>query len=156
VFLGISPRCGAKKSSGDALDGFLAYRNQAISIIEKLGGDKTTRKEWEKRALYHKRSFVETQFFRPKTIFGANLRSRMFDNQSVESFVRRAALKMTGLGMPQSYTQNTSNVPPNFATSATILKSLKQFICEAAYGRCKSLQRKPVSGDAKSKRSGYV
>jgi len=98
------PRRGAKKSSSDTLYGFLAYRDQAISMIEKLGGDETARKEWKKRSGYHKRSLVETQFFRLKTIFGSNLRSRMFDNQAVESFARCAALNMmTGLGMPQSY-----------------------------------------------------
>ena len=62
-------------------------------------------KGWKKRSGYHKRSLVETAFFRLKTLFSDRLRSRRRDNQATEAMLRCVALnRMTALGMPKSYT----------------------------------------------------
>jgi DDE family transposase len=62
------------------------------------------RKGWKQESTYHRRSLVETAFFRLKTIFSDRLRSRRTDTQRTEAMVRCAALnRMTSLGMPQSY-----------------------------------------------------
>lgn len=96
------PRRGAKKTVYD--EPSFRARNQAIDRIAELGGDDEARKKWKQEIGYHKRSLVETYFFRYKTIFGPNLKSRTFENQAKESFARCAAMnKMTSLGMPQSY-----------------------------------------------------
>lgn len=63
----------------------------------------TTRARWKRESGYHMRSLVENSFFRIKTIFGSNLRSRRFENQQTESRMRCRALNiMTHLGMPDS------------------------------------------------------
>lgn len=64
---------------------------------------KTTRARWKRESGYHMRSLVENTFFRTKTIFGSNLRSRSFKNQKTESRICCRALNiMTHLGMPDS------------------------------------------------------
>lgn len=96
------PRRGAKRRTND--ESSLIPRNQAIGRITELGGDDEARKKWKQESCYHRRSLAETYFFRYKTIFGANLKSRSFINQAKESFARCAAMnKMTSLGMPESY-----------------------------------------------------
>jgi len=62
-------------------------RDEVIRAIRKTG-----RKQWKKESSYHQRSLAETAMFRLKTVFGSQLRSRIFDNQCVESFIRCAAL----------------------------------------------------------------
>ena len=53
---------------------------------------------------YHRRSLVETAFFRLKTLMGNTLSARQFQAQANELFVRCAVLnRMTQLAMPQSY-----------------------------------------------------
>jgi len=65
---------------------------------------KEGRKKWKKQIGYHRRSLVETAFFRLKTIFSDKLRSRREDRQATEMGVRCGALnRMTELGMPDSY-----------------------------------------------------
>jgi len=77
----------------------LRARDKNLKRIKKVG-----RKRWKQQSHYHRRSLVETQMMRVKTIFGASLSSRRFHNQATEMSVRCAALnRMTGLGMPQSY-----------------------------------------------------
>ncbi len=99
----IPPRRGAKKQSYSE-DLALKKRDLAIDIIELYGGGDEGRKQWKKEIGYHRRSLVETSFFRYKTIFGSKLKSRSFRNQATESFAKCAALnKMTRLGMPNSY-----------------------------------------------------
>jgi hypothetical protein len=102
----IPPRRGAKKqflNRNESLD----KRDIAIQFITDHGGGDEGRKLWKKKAGYHKRSLIETHFFRHKTIFGPKLRSRLFCNQSTEAFTMCAALnKMTSLGMPNSYPVN--------------------------------------------------
>lgn len=75
-------------------------RNQIVYEIWAAGG----RKSWKKKSTYHKRSLVETHMFRFKTILGAGLSSRNFENQVVEAKIKTLILnKMTRLGMPDSY-----------------------------------------------------
>ncbi len=77
----------------------LRARDKNLRAIRKVG-----RKKWKKQSRYHRRSLVETQMMRQKTIFGSGLSMRRFNNQATEMRVRCAALnRMTGLGMPESY-----------------------------------------------------
>jgi transposase len=62
------------------------------------------RKEWKRESTYHRRSLVETAFFRLKTIFSDRLRSRRTETQTTEARIRCVAMnRMTSLGMPESY-----------------------------------------------------
>ncbi len=72
---------------------------------ENLRGIKSKgRKEWKKESTYHRRSLVETAFFRLKTIFSDRLRSRRTDTQATAARMRCVAMnRMTSLGMPESY-----------------------------------------------------
>lgn len=92
----IPPRRNARLNPHD--DRFKA-RDRNIREARKLG-----RKNWKKQSRYHRRSLVETQMMRMKTVFGSGLSSRRFNNQATEMTVRCAALnRMTHLGMPESY-----------------------------------------------------
>jgi len=74
-------------------------RNQVLERIEQVG-----RQQWKQESGYHRRSLAETTMFRFKTIFGATLRRRRFDNQAVELFLKCAALnRMIGFAKPDSY-----------------------------------------------------
>jgi hypothetical protein len=67
--------------------------------IRKLG-----RQRWERESTYHRRSLVETAFFRLKTIFSDRLRSRIMQTQAAEANLRCLAMnRMSKLGMPESY-----------------------------------------------------
>lgn len=98
------PRRGARRADLEQKP-HLAQRNAHIERIQELeqqAGD--GRKRWKEETNYHRRSLVETDFFRLKTIFGNALGARLFDSQATELFIRCAALnRMTQLGMPQSY-----------------------------------------------------
>jgi len=98
----IPPRKGAKTwRHGNRKDPPHA-RDEILRYIRKYG-----RKKWKEESGYHKRSLAETAFFRIKTIFGDRLRSRDFDNQATEAFLRLSVLnRMTALGMPESYPAN--------------------------------------------------
>ncbi|MGC8712679.1 MAG: transposase, partial [Leptodesmis sp.] len=73
-------------------------RNQVLERIDQVG-----RQQWKQESGYHRRSLAETTMFRFKTIFGATLRRRLFDNQAVELFLKCAALnRMIQLGKPNS------------------------------------------------------
>jgi hypothetical protein len=77
----------------------LRQRDNNLREIRKKG-----RKKWKRESGYHRRSLVETQMMRVKTIFGSGLSSRRFHNQATEMSVRCAALnRMTNLGMPECY-----------------------------------------------------
>lgn len=81
----------------------LEARNKAILEIRGLGGDNNARKLWKKMKGYHRRSLAETGMYRFKAIFGGVLRSRTFEGQQSEAYVKSKALNMmTRLGMPQS------------------------------------------------------
>lgn len=74
-------------------------RDENVRGIRKRG-----RKQWKKVNDYHRRSLVETAFFRLKTIFSDRLRSRRMDTQTTEARIRCLAMnRMTSRGMPQSY-----------------------------------------------------
>jgi len=80
-------------------DEYLKDRNRNLRGVQRHG-----LKGWKKRSGYHRRSLVETAFFRLKTIFSDKLRSRRGDTQATEAMIRCAALnRMTSLGMPDSY-----------------------------------------------------
>lgn len=98
-------KCGAKaiipprEGSTVWKDEYLADRNSNVRGVEELGD-----KEWKKEIGYHKRSLVETSFFRLKTIFSERLRGRREDTQTTEAMIRCATLnRMRSLGMPDSY-----------------------------------------------------
>jgi len=75
-------------------------RNNLVKEIWKSGG----RIEWKRRSGYHKRSLIETHFYRFKTIFGSKLSCRTFVNQVIEAKIKTKILnRMTSLGMPDSY-----------------------------------------------------
>jgi ribosomal protein L21 len=74
-------------------------RDENVRAIKKL-----SRKQWKRKSGYHKRSLVETAFYRLKTIFSDKLKSRRAETQKIEAELRCLALnRMTALGMPQSY-----------------------------------------------------
>jgi transposase len=74
-------------------------RDENVQGIKSMGI-----KEWKRESTYHKRSLVETAFFRLKTIFSDRLRSRRMETQTTEAMVRCMAMnRMTSLGLPQSY-----------------------------------------------------
>jgi transposase len=74
-------------------------RDENLRGIGKLG-----RKRWKRESTYHRRSLVETAFFRLKTLFTDRLRGKMLETQSAEANIRCLAMnRMSILGMPQSY-----------------------------------------------------
>ena len=82
---------------------YLQQRNHAVLEIHGLGGDTDARKLWKVLKSYHLRSLAETGMYRFKALFGDKLRSRIFQNQQAEAYVKSVALnKMTCLGMPKS------------------------------------------------------
>lgn len=91
----IPPRRGAVFWKDD----YLRDRNRNLRGVARQGLS-----GWKKRSGYHRRSLVETAFFRLKTIFSDKLRSRRDDTQATEALIRCAALnRMTSLGIPDSY-----------------------------------------------------
>jgi hypothetical protein len=82
----------------------LEKRNQQILEVACLGNDEIARGLWKKLKGYHKRSLVETAFYRWKTILESRLRSRKMASQIIESRVKCIILnKMNTLGLPKSY-----------------------------------------------------
>jgi hypothetical protein len=78
---------------------WMARRNRNIKQMRKHGLVK-----WKQKSGYHRRSLVETAFYRMKKIFTDRLRSKRVDSQDSEMMMRCAALnRMTNLGMPDSY-----------------------------------------------------
>ena len=73
-------------------------RDENLRGIRKSG-----RKKWKKDSGYHQRSLSETAMYRAKQLMGDQVQSRKFESQSVELFIRCAAInRMTSLGMPVS------------------------------------------------------
>ena len=65
-----------------------------------LGGDDLARKLWKIFKGCHRRSLAETTMYRIKQLTGGNLRSREWERQFVEAYVKCLVInKMTGLGM---------------------------------------------------------
>lgn len=63
-------------------------RDDAIRVIQGLGGDKEARSIWGKLTGYSQRSLIETTFSRMKRLFGDRLFSKRFDSQSIENRLR--------------------------------------------------------------------
>lgn len=85
----------------DAIEPALIKRNLAICEIKGLGGDDGARALWKKLKGYHIRSLVETAMYRIKQLTGCVLKSRTFETQQVEAYVKCLVVnKMTRLGMP--------------------------------------------------------
>jgi IS5 family transposase len=95
----IPPRRDAKIWQHRNCPGVPGQRHENLRAIRRLG-----RRWWKQEVGYHRRSLVETAFFRLKPLFGARLQSRQFPQQATELFLRVAALnRLTQLGMPESY-----------------------------------------------------
>jgi Transposase DDE domain len=78
-------------------------RDVNIRRIRQIG-----RKNWKQKSGYHRRSLAETTMFRLKTIFGAKVRRRCFDNQVNELFIQCFALnRMIQIAKPESYLVET-------------------------------------------------
>jgi transposase len=97
--------CGAKALIPPRSDAVIRgkspfeQRDENLRGIRKLG-----RKRWKRESTYHRRSLVETAFFRLKTIFSDRLRGRRMETQTAEALVRCVAMnRMSELGMPESH-----------------------------------------------------
>jgi transposase len=90
----IPPRKGAVLWT----DEYLCDRTANLREQHRLGDE-----GWKRKVKYHRRSLVETAFFRLKTLFSDKLRAREVERQRTEVTIRCMALnRMTELGMPQS------------------------------------------------------
>lgn len=100
TWLTIPPRRGAAPRT----EPWLKERNASIRRMDELGRD-----GWKREVGYHRRSLVETTFFRLKTRFGDRLTARTLKRQQTEAAMRCLALnRMTRLGMPDSYPVSAS------------------------------------------------
>ncbi len=77
------PRRGAKVQQHGNSKKKPKIRDSLIRGIVKLG-----RKNWKKRAKYHRRSIAETAMYRLKALLGNSLRSRIFKNQWAEVLIK--------------------------------------------------------------------
>ena len=72
-------------------------RNAVVRHIEEFGLD-----GWMADVDYHRRSLVENTFYRLKTIFGGNLRSRKEKTQYTEQCIRASLInRFNALGLPK-------------------------------------------------------
>jgi hypothetical protein len=72
-------------------------RDECIRQIRRYG-----RREWKRRAGYHRRSLAETAFSRLKRRFGDTFKNRRLDHQATEVALRCKLLNyFTRLGMPK-------------------------------------------------------
>lgn len=95
----IPPRRGAKNWQHGNTKAERHDRDENLRRVRKVG-----RKAWKQESHYHRRSIAETTMFRFKAIFGSSVRSRKFDNQAVELFIKCAALnRMIQIAKPDSY-----------------------------------------------------
>ncbi len=81
---------------------WMEERNDAIRAITGLGNDDEARKIWKKLEGYHRRFLGEAAFYRWKTLFGGELKTRKMPNQKAETYAKSMVMnKMTSLGMPK-------------------------------------------------------
>lgn len=81
-------------------DPVIQARNRDLEAIQGL--EPEGRKTWKILRGYHRRSLVETAFFRLKRLFSGSLKSRGWNQQVTESRVKCLVLnRMTQLGMPR-------------------------------------------------------
>lgn len=98
----IPPPRGAVIHPG-TMDKAIQKRNDAVREIHGLGGDDQARRIWKILKGYHRRSLAETTMYRIKQLTGGNMRSREWERQRVEGYIKCLVInKMTGLGMPES------------------------------------------------------
>jgi len=94
----IPPRKKAVERTEDSQHPEISAHNQVVKEVENKG-----RKIWKQESAYHRRSLPETAMYRIKTLFGNQLKARLFESQAVEAFVRCVVLnRMTALGLPDS------------------------------------------------------
>jgi hypothetical protein len=94
----IPPRSGAKIWQHGNKKTDRHQRDENLRAVRKHG-----KKKWKKDSGYHQRSLSETAMYRMKQLMGRQVSARRFEAQSVELFLRCAAVnRMTGLGMPVS------------------------------------------------------
>jgi Transposase DDE domain len=88
--------------NADSTDEAMDKRNQAVAEIKGLGGDDQARKIWKILKGYHRRSLAETTMYRIKQLTGGNLRSREWERQCIEGYIKCLVVnKMTKIGMPE-------------------------------------------------------
>ena len=77
-------------------------RSDILMEIRGLGDDELARSIWKKLKGYHRRSLVETAFYRIKTILGSTFKSRKENDQKIEVMnTCKIINKLNVLGMPQ-------------------------------------------------------
>jgi len=95
----IPPRVDAVERAESETHPEIEKRNQVVRKVNEQGI-----KIWKEESAYHRRSLAETAMYRIKTLFGNQLKARLFESQAVEAFVRCVVLnRMTALGLPDSY-----------------------------------------------------
>ena len=95
----IPPRINAIQHPSSDKNPGCASRNQVIRIVAEPGSQ-----IGKQKSDYYQSSLAETAMFQIKTWFGNRLKSRKFESQAVEAFVRCVVLnRMTSLGLPDSY-----------------------------------------------------
>jgi transposase len=83
-------------------DEALIKRNRAVKEIKGLEEDAQSRKLWKKLKGYHRRFLVETAMYRIKQLTGSQLKSREWERQEVEAYLKYLVVnKMSKLGMPR-------------------------------------------------------
>lgn len=87
----------------DSDDKAIKKRDDAVCEIQGLGGTDEARRVWKILKDYHRRSLAETTMYRIKQLTGGNIRSREWERQRVEGYIKCLVVnKMTSLGMPDS------------------------------------------------------
>jgi IS5 family transposase len=88
--------------NADTTDEATHKRNRAVAEIKGLGGDEQARRIWKILKGYHRRSLAETTMYRIKQLTGGNLRSREWERQRIEGYIKCLVVNMmTKIGMPQ-------------------------------------------------------
>jgi len=65
----------------------ISKRHQIVRKTKEIG-----RTIWKQKAAYHRRLLAEPAMFRIKTLFGNQLKSRLFESQAVEAFILHVVL----------------------------------------------------------------
>jgi len=93
----IPPRRGARLRQHAHRGADRLPRDENVRGIRRLG-----RAAWKRHVGYHRRSLVETAFWRLKRTFGETLKNRRLDNQRTEMTLRCKLLNhFTRLGLPK-------------------------------------------------------
>ncbi len=107
VEIRIPPRRGARIWRRGNREGPPHPRDENLRWIRWEG-----RARWKQKSGYHRRSLVETTFFRFKRMFGEHLCVRLIETQRTEVRIRCAVLgRMTHIGMPMTEVVRESRQP---------------------------------------------